>query len=356
MANALKFGSYDLKEVGSRRVTEIGVSEINVAIQQTLDEHNRQLNAVMGLFVKRTTDFKLRYRTATAARLQPIDEIGRARPIQESGYYENAWPLQRAGTAWGATYEARIKMTVQEASDTITTLMNADARWVRDHILAAMFNNTTWTFPDEFHGDLTIKGLANADSDTYQIMTGADSAATDDHYLYNANAISNSYDPFPTIYSELVEHPENTGEVVAFVPTSNKAAAIALSNFYPVQDPNLNYGATVTTLANPLGQAFPGKYLGYHSGMVHLVEWPALPANYIVACMTVGEKALAMREEPEAALQGFKQVAVREDHPFWEAQYMRKCGFGSWNRVGAVVYRVGTGSYAIPTNYTSPMP
>jgi hypothetical protein len=63
-----------------------------------------------------------------------------------------------------------------------------------------------------------------------------------------------------------------------------------------------------------------------------------------------------MRQHPEAQLQGFSQVATREDYPFWEAQYVRWAGFGSWNRVGAAVMRIGNASYAIPSNYSSPMP
>lgn len=351
----IAYGFYDLKEVMSQRVTTIGVEVVNRAIGETLAEHNRQVDALMSLFVMPTTDFKKRYRTATAARLQPLDEIGRARPIQQAGYYESAWPLQRAGTAWGATYEARVKMTVQEANDTINTLVNADARWMRDHILASLFANTSWTFTDDLWGSLTIKGLANADTDTYQIMAGTDVAATDTHYFAQAAAIDNSNDPFATIYTELAEHPENQGDVIALIPSGLKTAVEALSNFYPLTDTNLNFGSGVTTLSRELGVQTPGMLIGYHSEKVYIFEWKSMPANYIVALTTAGEKPLAMRQEPELVLQGFNPVAERQDHPFWEAQYLRKAGFGAWNRVGALVYRIGNASYAVPTNYTSPM-
>jgi hypothetical protein len=62
-----------------------------------------------------------------------------------------------------------------------------------------------------------------------------------------------------------------------------------------------------------------------------------------------------MREEPEAGLQGFKRVAQRNDHPFYEDQYLRIAGFGAYNRIAAVVYRIGNASYAIPSGFTSPM-
>lgn len=356
MANSVAYGFYDLQNVFNSRVTEVGVDVVNAAIQQTMDEHNRQVDALMNLFVMPTTKFKQRYLSAVAARLQPLDEIGRARPIQTAGYYEVAWPIQRAGTAWGATYEARIKMTVAEANNTLNTLINADARWVRDHILSALYANAAWTFSDPEHGNLTIKGLANGDADTYQIQTGADAPATDTHYWGQANAIDNSNDPFATIYSELTEHPENNGEVIALIPSNLKTATEALSNFYPLADGNLRLGSGQTELVGGLGVQLPGQLLGYHSEKVWVAEWRSLPSNYIIALTTGGERPLAMRQEMEAQLQGFKQVAERADHPFWEAQYMRKAGFGAWNRVGAAVVRIGNGTYAVPTGYGAPMP
>ena len=46
-------------------------------------------------------------------------------------------------------------------------------------------------------------------------------------------------------------------------------------------------------------------------------------SSYIISLATDGPRALAMREEPEAELQGFKQVARRDDHPFYESQWQR---------------------------------
>lgn len=355
MANAIAYGFYDLQQVFSQRVTEAGVDVVNNAIQQTLAEHNRQMDALMNLFVMPTTKFKQRYLSSVAARLQPIDEAGRARPIQTAGYYEVAWPIQRGGTAWGATYEARVKMTVGEANNTLNTLINADARWMRDHVLAALYANAAWTFSDPEHGSLSIKGLANGDTDTYQILTGADVPATDNHYWGQANAIDNSNDPFATIYTELTEHPENSGEAIALIPSNLKSAVEALSNFYPLADGNLRLGNGQTELVGNLGVQLPGQLIGYHSERVWIAEWRSLPSNYIISLTTGGERPLAMRQEMEPQLQGFKQVAERADHPFWEAQYMRKAGFGAWNRVGATVTRIGNGTYAVPTGYGSPM-
>lgn len=359
MANALLYGFVQLKDVANRRVTEVGVDVVTRAIDETVAEHNRQIQALLDLFAVRTTEFKTIFTSAVAARLQPLDEHGRARPIKPFGKYEIAFPLQQGGTAWGATFRAREKMTVQEANDITATLISADVRWLRDHILAALFASTSWTFPDEVHGALTVKGLANGDTDQYLIQAGADLGATDSHYLGQANPIDDANNPFPTIYEELSEHPENGGEVVSFIPTNIKSDVQGLATFVPVRDPNIQEGANTAVLSGQLGiplPSGPASLLGYDTSGIWIAEWKTLPNNYTVSIATEGERALAMREEPEESLQGFKKVADRNDHPFYESQYQRIAGFGGNNRVGAVVMEIEDATYDVPTNYTSPMP
>ena len=54
-------------------------------------------------------------------------------------------------------------------------------------------------------------------------------------------------------------------------------------------------------------------------------------------------------------VEGFKKVAERNDHPFYESQYLRSAGFGANNRVGALVMEVSDATYDVPTNYVSPL-
>lgn len=349
------YGFFNLENLFNKRVTEAGVDVVARAINASVAEHNRQVDALLSLFVRRTTEFKIRYKTPTAARLQALDEAGRARPIRPAGHYELGFPLQMAGAAWGADYVTRQKMTVQEANDATLTILSADARWVRDHILAALFVDGSWTFRDEEHGNLTVKGPASGDTDTYLIMAGADDVATDDHMLAQANAIDDSNNPFPTIHDELTEHPENGGEVVALIPTNLRSAVEGLATFHDFADPNIIPGNASDRLSGRLNVAVPGEMVGYVD-KVWVAEWKQLPDNYIIGVPTDGEKPLAMREDEEAVLRGFHAVAEREDYPFWERQYMRRAGFGAWNRTGAVVYRIGNANYAVPANYGSPMP
>lgn len=355
MANQLLYGFMTLKDLATRRITEVGANTVWDAIQRTVAEHNRQMDAIMGLFASRTTAFKERFISPTIARLQPLDDNGRARPIKTTGYYDVAYPIQAGGSAWGANYVTREKLTVQDANDLTAAMISADIRWVRDHILAALYANATWTFTDDLKGSLTIQGLANSDAVKYLLLNGADAGAADTHYLAQANAIGNSDNPFPTIFDELKEHPENGGEVVAFIPSNLKATVKALTEFNAFTDPNIRPGASSDVVVGTLGVPIPGELIGYTDSKVWICEWRSLPDSYIVATTTQGERPLKMREHEEASLQGFNLVAQRDDHPFYESQWLRYAGFGGYNRVGALVYRIGNSSYAVPTNYGVPM-
>ena len=356
MANQVLYGFHNLQDIAAARVSGTNQEAVNTAITEAVTEQNRAINAVMGIFVDPTELYTERYAQMGAASLQPLDSNGRALPIKPSGYYNLGYPIQSGGAAWGANYVTRAKMTVADAERATATLIGADTRWMRDRILAALFTNTTWTYPDDLYGDLTIQPLALAsDGVTYGLATGADTAATDTHHIAQANAIGANDNPFPTIYTELMEHPENSGDVIAFIPTGLKTAVEALTTFHPIADSNVQRGSGESVLTGTLGVQTPGTLLGYEDSKVWIVEWKSLPANYIVAVATGGNRALAMRQDPEPELQGFKRVAERNDHPFYESQWLRRAGFGARNRVGAVVMRVGNGTYAIPSNYTAPI-
>lgn len=356
MANVVLYGFHNLRDLLTERVTNTNIQEINVAIDVTLAEHNRQMAALIALLAIETTEYQFRYKSPKSKRLQPLDEDGRARPTKRAGHYDVGFPILNAGDAFGVDFVTRAKMTVQELNDWLSETLIADKRWMRDQMLAALFTNVNWTFPDQLYGDLTIKPLANNDTDTYQLQTGGDSGAAAQHYLAQAAGIADATNPYPTIHDTLMNHPENGGTVVAFIPSGLRATTEALATFKEVLDPNITPGTATSVLVGSLGVNVPGRIIGYETSGVWIVEWPSLPANYIIAVTTEGPRPLAMRQHPEPSLQGFKRVAERDDYPWFESQYVRRAGFGGWNRVGAIVYRIGNASYAIPSGYTAPLP
>lgn len=354
------YGFLELADLGNERIVgDQLIEQVNTAIQQSVDEHNRQMAALIGLFAEPTTEYKGRFAQTTAHRLQPLDDNGRARPVKIAGYYDVAWPIQSAGSAWGANYVARAKMTVAEAERITAAMLEADMRWVRDHILAALFASASWTFGDPLYGDLVIEPLADGGAETYQKVMGADSMATDDHILHFANDLDDGADnALISMADDLREHPENQGEVVFLVDAATAVDAQALDTFKEISDPNIRLGANSDELIGSLGAAVPGELLGYEAASRSWVsEWKYLPENYVIGATTGGVKPLRMRQDPEPELQGFQRVAERDDHPFYESQWLRRAGFGAWNRVGAVVAELEENSaYAVPTGFSVPMP
>lgn len=355
MANQVLYGFHQLKDVVGELVTTVGVEKVESAARLALAEHERQLDAFLSLFVTRTTDFKSTFMGGVTTRNQPLDENGRAIPIKGVSSYDLSWPIHMSGNAYGWNYVTGQKATVGQFQRTLEGILLGDAKWMRDHIFAALYANVAWTFVDPIRGSLTIQGLANADAVTYQILGGADAGATDQHYYAQAADIADAANPFPTIYDELTEHPENSGEVIVLVPSGLIASVEALTNFREINDPRIRVGANTDVLVGTLGVATPGVVRGYVDGC-WVVEWRSMPANYMIAVTADGERPLAMREDEEASLRGFGFVADRNNYPWYERQYMRRAGFGAWNRVGALVYRIGDAAYAIPTGYTNPMP
>jgi len=252
MANNIQtYGFVSLTDLASQRITDVPLPTIQTAIRESVVEHTRSLNALMSGMVRRITDYKMRYQLPAGGTLQPLDANGNPLPVTPTGIYDIAFPIQGAGTAWGNNRVSRAKMTVADADRFTLDAMDKDIDWMRRHVLAAIFTNTTWTYTDEEHGQLIVQPLANNDAVTYVRVGGA--AQTDNHYLAQANAIGNGADnPFPAIYTALDEHPSNSGPYIAYVASNLVTSITALANFHEPRNQALVYGDNITTMAQAL--------------------------------------------------------------------------------------------------------
>ena len=353
----LLYGFYNLKDVLGQPVTDGLIPKINEGITATLREYNRQMAALSGLFVQRLTDHKLRYKSPSVRSLQPLDENGRARPVKVAGYYDIAFPLQAAGDAWGANFVTTQKLKVADLNDWLALSLTADRKWMADHIVAALTAATSWTFPDEAYGDLTVMPLANGDDQPYLIRSGSAASTTDNHLLAQAADISDAANPFPAVHRELTEHPENGGEratVLCLVASDLIDDIEGLAGFKERFDPDITPGSGTDVLSGQLAAAVPGVVRGKVNNC-WVVEWGSLPSGYLLGTTLEADKPLAQREHPELSLQGFIELPSRSDTPYLERQFQRHAGFGAYNRVGALALRVGNASYATPSGYVSPL-
>lgn len=358
MANQVVYGFHALQDRFGALISTLDDRVVDTAITQAMAEHNRRLDAVRGLFVRPNVEPQTIFRTPGMTRNQPLDEYGRPIPIKAAARYTVGFPIQASGNAVAWTWMQAQKRTLEDVNDAIATIQDGDTRWVFDHILAALFANASYTFYDSDRaGTLTILPLANGDAQSYLVFAGVDAAATDNHLLAQANAIGAGADnPFPTIVTELKEHPENAnGEIIVFVPSTNLAAVQGLATFNPILDPNIQLGANSDRLIGSLNVALPGTLKGYDDAGCWIVEWPRLPSNYLVAVATGGESPIGERIDPTPSLQGFFEMPRNEDMPWYQRSWGRMAGYGAWNRVAAVVLRVGNGTYAVPTGFSVPM-
>lgn len=362
MANQVVYGFHTLQQRFGEPASAVGDALINTAITQAIQEHTRQLDQFSAIFLRRgITDPTRSFRVGTVTRNQPLDETGRPLPIRGGARYSVGFPLIMSGAAIGNTWLEAQNRRVEDVNRIMADILDGDRSWVFDHIMAALFNNAAYNFDDQEFGTLSVKPLANGDSQVYQVPSGAFSGSTDNHLLAQANAIATGADnPFPAIYQELAEHPENgnggAGRIIAFIPSNLKADVQGLATFYRPFNADLTPGNSQTILSGTLGVNVPGTVLGMEDSGIWIVEWPRLPSNYIVAVATAGEPALGERVHPNGSLRGFFEMDTNEDFPWYQRNFARFNGYGAWNRVASVVMRIGDGSYAVPTGYTSPMP
>lgn len=352
MANELTYGFVGQEHLLGKRLTDVGTATVWDMIRESVNEHNRQIDALLGTIAQRTTLHQERFRLPGSGTLQPLDEYGSPRPVRPGSYFDVAYPIRGGGTGFGGNRVTNALMTVQEINNLTLDAQRRDADWLRRHMLAAIFTNTTVSFDDPGFGSLTIQPLANGDTVEYNKVGG--STATDTHYLAQADAIDDSHNPFDDIYDELMEHPSNgNGPVVVYVPTNLTSSVEALTAFTEVGDPDLRYGVNTTQIGAAFGRRFGDEVLG-KVNKCWVIEWRALPDSYMIAVAEGAGPILGMREYPAPALQGLFTESP-PDGNLKETHLIRYAGFGVRNRIGALAYRVGNGSYAIPSGYTAPL-
>lgn len=376
---AVQIGLYGLEDARDDLVVNIGTEVVNQRIRETVAAWSTEIMAAMSTLVERTTTKEERVLLPGSGTLQPLDEWGNPQPRKVSGYYEAGYPIQGGGDAWGTNRVSRALMPIRQVERNMNNVFEADADWLRRHIIAAILDNTSWTFTDKLYPNdptVTVQALANNDSIVYQKV--GTSSGTDNHYQVLGAALADGNDPFDAIYTDLDEHPSNSGPYYAYVPTNQVSAVNALSALNPPQVTGIIYpdstslsNVTINTNVGRIGTSPTGlgqRYLGIHDSGIHFIEWNALPddnfiihASGAVSDVTSSPGAvLKMREYPAAGLQGLFPEFANIDGNLYVERFIRYAGFGVANRTAAYVLQIDsdnsqTGTYVIPTNYATPL-
>lgn len=347
--NAVAYGFQSLTGLWTDRVTTVGGTRIAEAVAASLEEYNRSVDALMGDMVQRTTDRTRKFLIPSSGDMQPIDEWGNPLPVKHAGSYDVGFPIQGAGTAWGDNRVSRELMTVEEANRNTIEAMKMDARWIRRHLMAAVLDNTTWTFGDP-QGDITIQPLANNDTVKYPQTTG--DTATAQHYTAGTGVFTQAQ--VATMRDLLQTYPNNSGDVVVYVASDLVDDVEAMTGFVPVADPDVMVGsATAQLVTSRIDPGFGDLVIGKVE-RCWIVEWRYLPNGYAIA--RIGNRPfVAMREYPAAALQGLFAEQHSSDGNLREMRLLRYAGFGVFDRTAAAVHQAGTATYTIPSGFSTPL-
>ena len=367
--NTVSYGFLSLADLYGQRVNTVGVNRVYDAIALNTVEYNRVVNAMMSNWVQRTTVAQEQVELSGSGTLQPIGPDGNPYPTVPSGNYTVAYPLWGAGDAWGTNRITRAMLTVEDVDRFDQESQRKDKDWLIRQMLAALFYGAAYNYSDvnvsrmgyKGLGTISVKPLALSTETTMLYnLRGGTAPAADSHYHAQAAAIADLTNPFPAIYTELMEHPSNSGPLVTYINGAQKEAVMLLGEFVGSARSGINYGSSVSTAQDMTALIGPGvAVLGkLETSDIWVVEMPTIPAGYQLTVATGGDPVLAMREYDAPELQGFFPEFENVDGNHWINRMLRFAGFGVRNRVGAVVSYCGTsGTYAAPSGYdTMPLP
>ena len=360
--NGLAPGFYNIADILSRRVQDVGADTISDALQLSASIHQRIVDEIYTGSIQRVDWFKRRYRVGGQRRVQSMTQDGVPKPFRSGLEYDVALPLQIVADSIAMNMWAENKQTVQDVNDEMVQILQAFNDWERRTFLAAIFTDTAWTYADDSDdvGNLTIQVLANGSTDgqLYPLRDGT--AATVDHYLAQAASIADATNPYETAYTTLKQHPTNSGNYVSYIASNLVSDTQDLANFRDFASSFVAYGGNAT-VANDVAMSYLGwgnevigvvEGAGSGVGMV-VVEADFLPSNYMITQALGAGAFVGVREETI----GGQSLIMREHRPDTNRHKMdfyRRAGKGVLNRVAACVTRIGNGTYAAPTGYTAP--
>jgi hypothetical protein len=358
MANNVdRFGYASIQHLFADRLNPQNQPLVLDAIRQRAAIYSAMTVEMLAALAMRTTRSTERFALPGYGTLQPLDALGVPLPVRPAGHTDVAYPIYGGGTAAGRDRVSRALETVEDVFRDQEDAEARDATWLKWHLLASIFTNTTRTFVDESVPEspsITIQPLAiTSDSVTYVRNNGSSSTAQ--HYVAQAAAIADATNPFPAIYTLLSAYPGSVGRnIISLVPSANVAAVEALATFIPVSDPDVRLGSASDVLASAGPRTWANRILG-KVGPIWVAENSSLPDDYLLNLVD-GLPPLAMREYPDAALQGFFPEIHSPDGARIERRFLRYCGFGVRNRVAASVTFVNAGdtTYDIPSGFTAP--
>ena len=339
-------------------VNTVGQVAVYDAVTEYASRLSEDLLRISNLFVQGVTEnHKWRYYLPGDGELLTQGGMARAAERKIGGSYDVALPIFQWGDALGNSFIDVAYMSIADIDRQVAAIRDRARRTMRRQILSALLDNVTYTFDDKKQGTLTIKPLANNDTDLYPPVVGSDVSATANHYAetgYAVAAISDANNPVKTVSDALYGRYEGqTVDMLAFVAANVAPYVEGLTEFEPITDPRIQKGANADNLIN-IPASIPGKVLG-RINETWVVRWSDLPSNYVVGINPNGEKPLQMRVDPAYTNlpRNLTLIKQSDEFPLEKSEWMWRFGMGVTNRLNGYVLEVANGGgYTVPTGFS----
>jgi len=310
------------------------------------------------VFVTETTaNYKERYRLPGGGYMQEISADQKPDAVKSYGSWDVAYPLRNYADSVNGSRVSRAYMTVAELEQQTLGIVARSVNTMRRELLRALLYKEDETFIDPLWGSLTVKALATGSGDAvvYPPVLGSVTEAIRLRYLgsnYATASISDTNNPIATMQDALVAdfgQQQGNSNIVTFINTAEKTKIIALTDFDPLNDRFVVPGSNINQLSN-LPASMPGTIIGRTNGS-WIVEWPFMPATYMLSVHLDAPAPLKKRIDPADTNlgDGLQLVTEDEQYPFAASYWQNRFGFGVANRLNGYAMQMVTS-----TTYTSP--
>lgn len=343
------YGIMGLADVKNLTVQQLGQRQVFDAVNLLISQYNQDLAEMTAFFVAGTTEeVQITYMMPGGGEMQEATEWTRPGAVRPMPGYPVGFEINdaRDQVAWNDVSLAYATVEVVQAA--VDNIQIRHTNWVRRKLLRAVLNNVNRTTLDPQFGSVTVKPLANGDTDVYSMYGAA--MATDNHYIAsNMASISDANNPFPAYYDEIAEH-YGDSTVVALVHPTQAAQIKAMAGFIEVADSRIRVNEGVEAIAPSV--SVPGTIIGL-LGNVWISEWRGMIAGYTFV-RNMDMPAPLLKRIDRVPLEGrgeLRLVATQTEYPFLESFWRDRHGYGAANRVGAVVGQITGAAYVIPPGY-----
>jgi hypothetical protein len=364
----MAFGTLSVSDLlaTQKTIAEIGVDQVYLAIQTSLDAHNSLLREKLDFLCEATTDRQRRYGGPDTMAMQEIDAYGTpdAQKVQAGSTVGFPLRLYGIGVQWTRKYFENAGAN-EFAAEFVAT-QDADVKNMDLQIRRVLFNPCDTTFVDRLVDNVTIYPKAFANGDGAPLPVGPNgevfTPATHTHYMHSATAGTLAALDLNNLIENVVEH-YALGRARVLINRAQESTIRGFTTgalqFIPYQYVQVQPAVTAAYVppeAQDLNvQQLYNRAIGIFGNQAAEV-WvkPYIPPGYLFAFLDGAPKPLCVRERRLGTM-GLVVAAEDEEYPLRARTMENEYGVGVWNRVnGAVLDSVspntqnGTLIYAQP--------